>query len=287
MLNEKIINMQLDLSKFSKENMTLEIIDVGNQKEKVLFRTTTIIELQKCLYRAKYLLNKNGNENTNFEEVKYAVIGALIHELVEYLLFQDRFNLFAVGLQYIDNVYYHLVSNLSKKYKLNLMQEFDQKKIVNTAIIAAAYLSREFNITDTEKVIIIEEDNFVLKITPDILTDQYIIDLKTKFKQLPSNVSYEHAFQLNIYKHYLGLEPLLFYILIDNQTYKLLKPGSFDNIPERLNSLAQKVINREYEYMTIQDIKDPKICLLCRFKQQCDLYKNYISNHLTNKKTKT
>lgn len=266
--------MQLDLSKFTRENMTLEIINVGNQKEKVLFRTTTIIELQKCLYRAKYLLNKNGNDNSNnFEDVKYAVIGALIHELVEYLLFQDRFNLFAVGLQYIDNVYYHLVSNLSKKYGLNLMQEFDQKKIVNTAIIAAAYLSREFNITDIEKVIIIEEDNYVLKITPDILTDQYIIDLKTKFKQLPSTVSYEHAFQLNIYKYFLGLEPLLFYILIDDQSYKLLKPGSFDGIPERLNNLAQKVINREYENMTVQDIKDPKSCHLCRFKHQCDLYK--------------
>lgn len=267
--------MQLDISKFSKENMTLEIINLGNEKEKVLFRTSTVIELQKCLYKAKFLLNKNGNENNNnFEDVKYAVIGALIHELVEYLLFQDRFNLFAVGLQYIDNVYYNLISNLSKKYKVNLMQELDQKKIVGTAIIAASYLSREFNITDIEKVIIIEEDNFVLKITPDILTDQHIIDLKTKFKQLPNNVSYEHAFQLNIYKYFLGLEPLLFYILIDDQSYRILKPGSFDNILDRLNSLAKKIINREYENIKINDVKDRKVCQLCRFRYQCDLYQN-------------
>lgn len=277
--------MQLDMSKFSRENMTLEIVNLGNDKEKVLFRTSTIIELQKCLYKAKFLLNKNGNEtnSNNFDDVKYAVIGALIHELVEYLLFQDRFNLFAVGLQYIDNVYYNLISELSKKYQTNLIQELDQKKIVGTAIIAASYLSKEFNITDIEKVIIIEEDNFILKITPDILTDQYIIDLKTKFKQLPSSVSYEHAFQLNIYKYFLGLEPLLFYILIDDQTYKVLKPGSFDNILDRLNNLAKKIINHEYENMTINNIKDTKACYLCKFKQQCDLYKNNNNNHLQGK----
>lgn len=271
--------MQLDISKFGRENMTLEIVDNGSGSEKVLFRTSTIIELQKCLYKAKFLLYNNNNEiNTNFEDVKYAVIGALIHELVEYLLFQDRFNLFAVGLQYIDNVYYNLVSALSKKYKINLIQILDQKKIIDTAIIAAAYLSKEYDIVDIEKVIIIEEDNFILKITPDILTDQYIIDLKTKFKQLPNSVSYEHAFQLNIYKYFLGLEPILFYILIDNQTYRVLKPGSFDNILDRLNNLAKKIINREYENTSINNIKDTKNCQLCRFKYQCDLYKKVVAD---------
>lgn len=268
----------LNIQQLNRDGKGLEVIKISDGKEKVFFRTSTIIELLKCEYKAKFLLDIDINYHNSFESDKYAVLGALIHELVEYLLLQDRFNLYHIGIQNINHVYNILIAKLNEKYNINLFNMIDRDKIINTSIVAASYLSNNFNITDTEKVFIFEDTNYILKITPDILTDQYILDLKTKYSKLPKSVSYEHAFQMNLYKYYLNLEPILFYIHVDTSNYISLKPGNFNNIKERLNNLANNILDKKYLSLPNQhNNNDKKInknnCYFCKYKNICDLYK--------------
>lgn len=274
LLNNNNDNKMIPIEQLNRDGKGLDIIKISDNKEKVFFRTSTILDLIKCPYKAKFLIDVNQEYFEPFENAKYAVIGALIHELVEYLLINDRFNLFAVGLQYINHVYNNIVGELSKKYVINLFEILERDKIINAAITAASFISKNFKVTDTEKVFVFEDEHFILKITPDIITDNSIVDLKTKYKSLPSSVPYEHAFQMNIYSHYLNLDTVLFYIHIDTANFKALKPGKFENIRQRINDLAKLILNQDYE--KIDSIKSTSNCYFCKYKTKCKLYTDYV-----------
>lgn len=271
-MNKSLMNF-VDI--LDRNSIGLQILDF-NGKKKVFFRTSAILELIKCPYKMNYMMEEN-NTNNNFEETKYAVIGALIHELTEFLLIQSRFKLLANGMQHIYMVYDNLVQDLIMKYKINLMHILDKEKIVNTAVTAAITLLENFKITDTEKVFIFEGNNFIVKITPDIIAEEGIIDLKTKFKGLPNNVSYEHAFQMNLYSYYLDLEAKLFYIDIETQQYKIMKPGVFKDIPDRLEKLANSILEAKLNNKIVfeQDKLNINNCKYCKYKNKCGLYRDF------------
>ncbi len=232
------------------------------------FRTSSLVALLQCPYKINFIAKQNNSDD--FMKSLPLVKGKVIHAAVSYLLEMYKYGLAKEGAAILDKFIDNQLNKEMQKYTKNLPDTdfLENLKLdcKNASLNFARYTVKNYNSIITEKTIIIEKDSFVLKLTPDLITEHGIVDYKTTKKQLTSNfyISYDYALQMAVYSHYLQMDAqLLFYSFADGKLL-LKKPGKFNNVEERILRLIDLLENNKL-------YKNQYACSTCFYKNKCTL----------------
>jgi len=210
--------------------------------QKIFFRTSTLTAVLLCSYKVHFLRQNfiQRDFKTNIALIK----GGMVHALVEFLLNNSKLISESILFYLLENeAYDSLLQNFITQFPVNVdIRLLNRQKLLTAAKQLYNFVKTHFTEYLSEKTFIIEKPNYILKMTPDLITDKGMFDFKTT--QKPVNnivVSYDYALQMNIYQHFLNLPVyLLFWSFNDEKTY-IAKPGKFNNIEERIEKIVDDI----------------------------------------------
>ncbi len=236
---------------------------------KYFFRTSILTALLQCNHKLHFI--KQQMHSTDFTKNYALVKGKLFHAGISFLLNMHNNNMLQDGFKLLDKFLKNNLESEQKRYCNNIMQQEELKTELDHISFAVKvivnYLLQNYKSYITEKTFIIEKPKYIIKLTPDLIADNIIIDFKTTKKELNENmyISYDYALQMAIYSHFIGMDTYLLYYSFANDTILLKQPGKFENIEERIEKLIDKIENDIFVF-------NSKSCKTCFYKSMCTHY---------------
>ncbi len=233
------------------------------------FRTSVLTALLQCPYKLHFIAKNNTND---FQKHIALIKGKAVHATTSFLIEMYKAGLIKDAVKLADKFIANYLAETIKVYNKNVPNKQQLQLLQNNIKIAAfnfaKYTFKNFKSYITEKTFIIDRDSFVLKLTPDLITEIGIIDYKTTSKPITTRfyIPYDYALQMAIYSYYLAVDAQLLYYSFASNQLLLTKPGSFKNIEERILRLVEILeTNRLY--------KNTYACATCFYRSMCMLQK--------------
>jgi CRISPR/Cas system-associated exonuclease Cas4 (RecB family) len=263
----KIMNISRILDRKSNGFSILE-------NNKVFWRTNSLLTYKRCPLYFKLFIIDQKEQKLDLPRNIALAHGIIVHRAVEFLLRSYLFGLNGstnrLLLEVIDNTIAEILEETNnvenkKLFKDSIEYGYLAKKAFQ------AILSLNQKIIDVESVYLFENDKFILKLTPDVILSNAIVDLKTTSKPLSNLYIYDdYNWQLSIYASLFGVEKSYFiYVSFADMDVRIVDNTEQKNkteVLETINELTDKILRSEYEPR-----KNP-LCRFCKYQSNCSLF---------------
>lgn len=234
---------------------------------KVFWRTTALLMYHRCPLYFDLYFKKNTNRNLYTD--RHLVNGLIVHRGVEFLIKMYLFGLNEDNKMLID-VIENTIRDIKQLYnspdEVNIFK--DPLEYAYLAKLAFKEILANFDVVDSEIIHIFEHDNFILKITPDIIAKNTVIDVKTTSKPLAKYIiSHDYQLQGSIYTEFLNLNEVVLVVISFHDTkVQTIKLNRTNNVLDLVREYTINVLNKKFPP------KRNQYCYACKFKNECPLY---------------
>lgn len=244
------------------------------ENNKVFWRTSSLLTYKRCPLYFKLFISDQKEQKLDLPRNIALAHGIIVHRAVEFLV---RAYLFGLNgstnqllLEVIDNTIAEILEETNnveskKLFKDSIEYGYLAKKAFQ------AILSLNQKIIDVESVYLFENDKFILKLTPDLILSNAIVDLKTTSKPLSNLYIYDdYNWQLSLYTSLFDVEKSYFiYVSFADMDVRIVYNTEQKNkteVLETINELTDKILRSEYKPR-----KNP-LCRFCRYQSKCSLF---------------
>lgn len=262
----KIMNISRLLDRKSNGFSVLE-------NNKVFWRTNSLLTYKRCPLYFKLFISDQKEQKLDLRNAALAH-GIIVHRAVELLVRSYLFGLNGstnqLLLEVIDNTIAEILEETNsvenkKLFKDSIEYAYLAKKAFQ------AILSLNQKIIDVESVYLFENDKFILKLTPDLILSDAIVDLKTTSKPLSNLYIYDdYNWQLSIYASLFDVEKSYFiYVSFADMDVRIVyntKQKNKTEVLQTINELTDKVLRSEFEP------RKNHLCRFCKYQSKCSLF---------------
>lgn len=243
------------------------------ENNKVFWRTNSLLTYKRCPLYFKLFISDQKEQKLDLRNAALAH-GIIVHRAVELLVRSYLFGLNGstnqLLLEVIDNTIAEILEETNsvenkKLFKDSIEYAYLAKKAFQ------AILSLNQKIIDVESVYLFENDKFILKLTPDLILSDAIVDLKTTSKPLSNLYIYDdYNWQLSIYASLFDVEKSYFiYVSFADMDVRIVyntKQKNKTEVLQTINELTDKVLRSEFEP------RKNHLCRFCKYQSKCSLF---------------
>lgn len=188
--------------------------------------------------------------------------GVLFHKLLQLLLeYRDYSKPEKIVDMYLDTTDHKLIQD----------KDF-LTKFVNYAIDLYLYIQENYNILKIEPVVVYGDvlNNYTLKLSPDIITDTNVVEIKTTTSKLYEKniIPYKYKVQASLYREYLGKDVDMLFVDLSSGSIQKVDVQHIEKIREKVIYSTRDLLRENYT--PIASIF-PDRCSRCYMREKCDV----------------